>query len=115
MSDFHCSYEVGDRLRIRSWEDMEQEFGLNDLGDIACRFAFTKSMRYLCGKEFTVSDKIGESFRSVEGIGGVWSISADMLEPIPSETELKSSSDCCMKTCSKKSFMEFLKTYTTVE
>ena len=27
-------YKVGDVVRIREWDDMEKEFGLDDIGDI---------------------------------------------------------------------------------
>lgn len=43
-------YKVGDKVRVRAWDDMEKEFGLDASGDIKCRCWFTKQMRELCGK-----------------------------------------------------------------
>lgn len=28
------TYNIGDKVTIRQWEDMESEFGLNEFGDI---------------------------------------------------------------------------------
>ena len=85
-------YEIGDKLRIRQWEDMVAEFGFDLDGNIACRFKFTPSMRRLCGSEFTVCriDSIGDaaSYWSEEGVGNDLAISADMLEPVPESNPL---------------------------
>ena len=48
---------IGDKLRIRQWDDMELEFGLYDTGSIKCRLSFTEDMRYLCGRPFTIKAK----------------------------------------------------------
>lgn len=85
---------VGDVLRIRRWEDMEAEFGLDDDGEINCPFKFTKNMRPMCGQKFTVMKRgSGERFFSEEGVEKTnlslwrdhWNISADMLEPLEDE------------------------------
>ena len=79
---------IGDRLRIRQWEDMELEFGLSNLGDIKCEYYFAKNMRYLCGRPFTIrAEETGYQSEEREELchdapGGRWKISADMLEPI---------------------------------
>ena len=33
-------YNIGDKLRIRSWEDMEKEFGADYDGNIECLLTF---------------------------------------------------------------------------
>lgn len=71
---------VGDVVVIRSWEDMEAEFGLTSTGDIACEFIFTREMRYLCGKKLVVKRINGSVVRFVDNGAYNWSISADMLE-----------------------------------
>lgn len=43
-------FEVGDRVIIRDWDDMEKEFGINFPGSIQCRCGFTKDMEKLCGE-----------------------------------------------------------------
>ena len=47
MSKFH----PGDRVRIRQWDDMKNEFGLTSRGNINCRCIFPAHMKSLCGKE----------------------------------------------------------------
>lgn len=37
-------------MKVRAWDDMEKEFGLDASGDIKCRCWFTKGMRDSCGK-----------------------------------------------------------------
>lgn len=74
-------FEVGDVLRVRSWEDMEQEFGLHNSTSISCEFYFTPRMKYMCGKEFIVREIINDAYRSDSGIEGGYHISSDMLEP----------------------------------
>lgn len=62
-------YKVGDELRIREWDDMADEFGLDDEGHINCKFSFAKWMRPMCGKDFTVRNiLIDGSFRSIEDV-----------------------------------------------
>lgn len=92
---------IGDRLRVRQWGDMELEFGRNASGSIRCMFGFTKEMRYLCGKPFTIKTTeenpvLGsETYLSEEreefcpgAPGGRYKISADMLEPIDDPVEI---------------------------
>lgn len=71
--------KIGDRVKIREWDDMEKEFGLNALGDINCNRFFTKSMCYLCGTTHTVKevDETGDTT-----VVDVWHISDDMVEII---------------------------------
>ena len=80
---------VGDICRVRQWEDMEKEFGLNTRGDIKCKFTFTKEMRDLCGRLFTIKKIQLGHYNSEEEIemdnaygGFIYNrnISEDMLE-----------------------------------
>lgn len=57
--------EPGDKVRIRSWEGMRDQYGLNDDGDIKCKYFFTKYMGKYAGDIFTVSSVDHDSF----GIG----------------------------------------------
>lgn len=41
--------QVGDSVRVRSWEDMKSEFGIDEDGNIPCRFSFTEYMKDMCG------------------------------------------------------------------
>lgn len=86
-------FKVGDRCRIRQWDDMEAEFGLSFLGDIVCDARFTPEMKDMCGKQFTIKEILTAPncnyswIRSEEGTEitrklsrGYWAISFDMLE-----------------------------------
>lgn len=48
-------FQVGDVVRVRSWDDMKAEFGLDYDGNINCRFGFTRAMQKMCGKLYHVS------------------------------------------------------------
>lgn len=80
-------YKIGDELRIREWEDMVAEFGLDEFGSIDCKYSFPEDMKYLCGMDFTISEisplQGDDEYSSEEGIEMEygWSISSDMLEP----------------------------------
>ena len=47
-------YEVGDKVLIRDWDDMEKEFGLDSDGDIRCMPCFSTKMKKFCNKIITV-------------------------------------------------------------
>ena len=48
------TYNVGDKVTIRQWDDMESEFGLNEFGDIKVPKAFTESMKKYCGQTLPI-------------------------------------------------------------
>lgn len=72
-------FKVGDTVRIRSWESMEEEFGLDDDGDIQAYLLFTTDMRHLEGRVFVIEDIV---YERVRGLGGNWVISTDMIEHV---------------------------------
>ena len=82
---------IGDRLRIREWDDMAAEFETDDDGDLEIydahrnRVWFTREMQYLCGQTFTVreivEDSVVWSYVSEEPDPTDWTIIAPMLEP----------------------------------
>lgn len=52
------TYNIGDKVTIRQWDDMASEFGLNVFGDIKVPKAyFTEPMRKYCGKTLTIVRK----------------------------------------------------------
>lgn len=83
---------VGDRLRIREWDDMAAEFGIRD-GEIQCDATFIPEMKELCGMPFTVKDIIQDPrrhyrrYRPEEDGFAYRIITAHMLEPIGKESE----------------------------
>lgn len=52
-------YKIGDKVKIRSWKSMENEFGLDWTGDINSYINFTSGMRQFCGKEMVITDRLG--------------------------------------------------------
>lgn len=49
------TYNIGDKVTIRQWDDMESEFGLNEFGDIKVpKFFFIRGMKQYCGQTFPI-------------------------------------------------------------
>lgn len=48
------TYNLCDEVTIRQWEDMESEFGLNELGNIKVPKIFTESMKKYCGQTLPI-------------------------------------------------------------
>lgn len=71
-------FNAGDYVQIKSWEEMESEFGLNDDGNIDCQYAFTKGMKYLCGKKFEIKRIFSDG--EVDGLTDDWYIHTDMIK-----------------------------------
>ena len=44
------TYNVGDEVTIRQWDDMESEFGLDKYGGIKVPKTFTEFMKKYCGQ-----------------------------------------------------------------
>lgn len=78
IDDFN--FKVGDRVRIREWQDMVNEYGTTTYGFIV-NCGFTEHMKYLCGKEYTIS-RINNKNVALNDFDEDWSISTDMLEKI---------------------------------
>lgn len=81
------NFKVGDRIKIRSWEDMEKEYG--DPED--CPGFFTKGMRHLCGRTATITEigttmcsgypSISLDFDDKSG-DTIWGFTTAMIEPL---------------------------------
>lgn len=71
------SYEVGDKVLIRDWDDMVKEFGLDSDGDIRCTPYFSTKMKKFCNKIITVCkvDKDGDCYAE----GERWAFSRCMI------------------------------------
>lgn len=64
-------FRVGDVVRVRDWDEMKDEFGLDPIGDILCKFRFTTSMKRLCGNIYHIS-QVEATERSDERDTQVW-------------------------------------------
>ena len=77
------TYNVGDQVTIRQWDDMAAEFGLDEWESIAVPESFTLLMKAHCGKTFTIRAGIGEGDHGfpiylLSGIG--YAFTAPMFE-----------------------------------
>lgn len=74
-------YKVGDRVRIKTWEKMAQEFGVNEDGDIRMTglYYFTRLMKKYCGNIYTIKNVNFDHSYKLEGIDGC-AFSDDMFE-----------------------------------
>lgn len=91
VDDFY----VGQKVRIRKWDDMLEEFGEHSPGEIKCRATFTREMQYLCGKECTIrgiscsKDERDSGYVTIKE-SSIFIFSTDMIEPadIPQSFDL---------------------------
>lgn len=87
-------FKVGDRVRIKSWEQMEKEFGKVPCGSIDCMPHFIEDMKYLCGKTATIDEICGcdIELKAWSGDSGKihWSFSTDMIELVDTSNFTKS-------------------------
>lgn len=90
------AFHKGQRVRIRSWEDMTKEGHISDNGGILLPHSlilFIEEMRPLCGKVATI-DEIGDgtynkvelkNFENCDGLKTTWHFTIDMIEPADEE------------------------------
>lgn len=77
---------VGGQYRVKTWEEMEEEYGLNETGNINVPFVFIPSMKYLCNKVVKVVsiDSVRRSYGYTDKIlveNEDWKFSKEMLKP----------------------------------
>lgn len=75
--------KVGDKVRVRQWDDMAKESGLNDCGDI--NNGFTQSMKHFCGRIYEIY-KVYNYYYILkdESIVFNWCFTDEMLEDVVS-------------------------------
>ena len=80
-------FHVGDAVRIKTMEEFEEDFKIDDSGGVECPGYFNPKMKYMCGQVVHISDIKGKSIFTEEGIernredGDYWSISPSMILP----------------------------------
>lgn len=47
-------FKIGDRVKFKTWEQMEKEFGLRKSGCIDCNSTFVYDMKDYCGVSATI-------------------------------------------------------------
>ena len=84
-------YKVGDKVRVRQWDDMAKEFG-ESAGSIdtpAC--SFEENMRLYCGTIVTIKEVKNDELYYIEEDNEDWYWTDEMFEPykvrIPSQTD----------------------------
>jgi len=86
LQDLH----VGDRVRIRDWDDMASEYGLDEDGDINTVPCFVERMRYLCGTDGSIVKlplkNSSDALIRLSNDDG-WVITLAMIEPIDDDAE----------------------------
>ena len=79
-------FKVGELVRIRQWDDMEKEFGVDADGDINSFVQFVTSMKPLCGKYAEIVSleyvRVGLKFFNCGGLNTSWNYSTDMIEKV---------------------------------
>lgn len=88
-----CTFEVGDRVRIKDFDEMIEEFGTHSDGTPNVSCGFNPDMRYLCGQKATISNIRGDIVNFEERIeygrgddeNWAWNISLDMISHIEDE------------------------------
>lgn len=99
IKDWSKLIKEGNIIKIRQWEDMEEEYGYSSLENaIMCEHLFTNFMKELCGKEFKITKDIEEDFKEYEyfytddldclDIGLSVIISTDMIEYIKTTDDI---------------------------
>ena len=82
------TFKVGELVRIRQWDDMAKEFGVDDDGSIMCHCNFTEGMRPLCGKYAEIVSltengvAVTLKFFNCGGLDTSWGYSTDMIEKV---------------------------------
>ena len=79
-------YKVGDKVKIRKWDDMASEFDVDAIGDIKLpTMFFTKEMEKFCGKVVTIQERCvdlddDEYYEILEDTEQEFCFSDDMFE-----------------------------------
>lgn len=83
-------FKVGDKVRVRQWDDMVEEFGINEGGSINCLWHFVDGMKKFCGEIATIigfdyapnnRDRVYLRFNNEKLNENDWDFSTDMIEP----------------------------------
>lgn len=90
-------FEVGDRVRFKTWEEMKEEYGISASGNIPCKFTFLPEMDALIdrGRDYIISDIRGDSIY-FEDLSDQFSYSEDMIRLV-SEYAGENSNDLLWK------------------
>ena len=100
IKDWTKLIKEGNIIKIRQWDDMEEEYGYSSLENaIMCEHLFTDFMEELCGKEFKITKEMEEDYVRFEhfyidnhlddaGTKDYIIISTDMIELIKTTDDI---------------------------
>lgn len=113
------NFKIGDRVKIRLWDDMAKEFGTDWSGDIKCKPYFVKAMKHLCGRTATIMCVEHEDFTTKvrlkfdDNSGGIaWQYSTDMITPLVANKKIIITTDGKTTTAKMYNDKEIIKTAT---
>ena len=83
-------YKVGDKVRVRQWDDMVKEFGVDKFGHISTKTGyFTKQMKEFCGGVYEIDSVLEKGYWLKNRDGYFWYFTDDMLEDADFSPSLK--------------------------
>lgn len=74
--------KVGQKYKVRSWDDMVKEFGVNHYGVIRCNnCGFVKEMKKYCGQKLQIRaiQKFDDIYYYLNA-AGIWTFTSEMFE-----------------------------------
>lgn len=62
-------YKIGDKVRVRQWDDMVEEFGIDEAGriDTTTGCCFTEEMKKFCGGVYEICSMLGKNYLLKDG------------------------------------------------
>lgn len=72
-------YNVGDKVLIRGWDDMEKEFGLGVSGSIKCEHSFVRNMKKFCNTVVEISRVTDSVKYKIKDDDYDWTFTNDMI------------------------------------
>lgn len=80
-------YKIGDKVRVRQWDDMVEEFGIDEAGriDTTTGCCFTEEMKKFCGGVYEICSMLGKNYLLKDGEKTIYYYFIDsMLEDVNS-------------------------------
>lgn len=81
-------YKVGDKVKVKEWDDLVAEFGTYKSGDVNSKVVFCWEMKKYCGKVVTISGITEQgNYEIAEDKDALkWIFSEDVLLPVEKDT-----------------------------
>ena len=66
IKDWKILIKEGNIIKIRQWDDMEEEYGYSSSKKtIMCKHLFTDAMKKLCRKEFKITKQMEDEYKAI--------------------------------------------------